>query len=267
MLVQMGQHQNTQLQKTMQVNLEYSAEAIPSNANLSRIQLIDLAGLIAWLAILCAVVKPWIVSLSLSDQLTLAGYIVVQILVFLVSVLIALHRRKVVLSQGETWFGISENGRVTGWVWRLLKGMATLSCSILGMSITTSYLATILPLIWILYVISLLVPWCSGESFVRLRLGNVAGAIEFFERGVALRSLCFVPWQRTKLKPWRGEPNRLVVVVQLPNNSKEERVYDVNVSKTLWCRLRDEGRLLDHETKPSSTFCLRTRWNLPPDCH
>ncbi|PQO42687.1 hypothetical protein [Blastopirellula marina] len=231
----------------MQVNLEYNAQATPSIANLSRIHLIDLAGLITWVAILCAVVKPWIVSLSISHQLTLVGYIVVQILVFLVSVVFAQRRRKVVLSQGETWFGSSENGRGAGWVWRLLKGMATLSCSILGMSITTGYLATLLPIIWILYVVSLLVPWRSGKSFVRLRLGNVPGAVEFFERGVVLRSLCFVPWQRTKLKPWRGEPNRLVVVVLLPKNSKEERVYDVNVSKTLWCRLRDEGRLLDYE--------------------
>ncbi len=233
----------------MAVEIESNAEATPPTPNGARIHLIDLAGFIAWLAILCAVVKPWIVSLSLSHQLTLVGYIVVQILVFLVSVVIALRRRKVVLSQGETWFGSSENGRGAGWVWRLLKDMATLSCSILGMSITTGYLATLLPIIWILYVVSLLVPWRSGKSVVRLRLGNVPGAVEFFERGVALRSLCFVPWKRTKLKPWRGEPNRLVVVVLLPNNSKEERVYDVNVSKKLWCRLRDEGRLLDHEKR------------------
>ncbi len=208
---------------------------------------VDLIFLVGWIAILCATVKPLVNRLDLNSQLMLIGGIAIQMIAFLGSTFYYLHLRKKTLARGGAWLGVTARSRASGYVAGVFLGLAFVSVMMIALARIVMSLATISPLGWAFYCFILPLQAALGKGFAQFRVGHQYGVIEFFQHGVVVNSFHFFSWDDAKVKSWRRQPKRLVVVLRLPKNSEEERVYDVTVSDTLRNYLREQGRLLDRK--------------------
>ncbi|PQO42686.1 hypothetical protein [Blastopirellula marina] len=208
-------------------------------------QVIDLVLLVGWVAVLCVMVKPLVDRIEFRSQLILVGGIAIQMVVFLGSMFYYLQLRKKTLGRAGVWLGMTANSTASGYIAGALLGLAFVSVIMIALARIMMALASISLIGLAFYFVVVLLPAVLGKGFAQFRVGHRFGVIEFFQHGVVVNSFAFYSWDDAKVTSWRREPKRLVVVLRLPKDSEQERLYDVAVSDTLRNFLREQGRLLE----------------------
>ncbi|RCS41190.1 hypothetical protein DTL42_21710 [Bremerella cremea] len=209
----------------------------------------DLIGLVAWFAILFALIRPFGPMIPLQFQFMMMAGIAIQMTVFLISVASQSRARHHAMNLGKNWLGISVGGRVW-WFWpRIVVGFVAISIIIIFQFFISISLAFFWTPGWLLSVFSLWLPWESGKNFAKLRFGHMNKAIEFFENGIIVDSTQFVPWEQVRLKWWPSVAEQLTVITYLPKGSPIATVYEVGISSQLRGLLQQQGVLMDENLR------------------
>lgn len=239
------------LEEEEQLGEPRKAEFDPTGFYLS-----DMIGLVGWFAILFAMVRPILPHMPWFFQLVMAGGIAIQMAVFLISVANQSRARRNAINQGKKWLGISMGGRVW-WFWpRIIVGFVSISLIIVIQSFAALMVISCAPFGLLFYLLTMWMPWNSGRNFARVRFGHMAKAIEFFENGIIVNSIQFVPWQQVRLKWWPSVSQRLTVITYTPKGSPLTRIYEVEISESLrsllveYVDLMDENQRFEPVPKP-----------------
>lgn len=209
----------------------------------------DLIGLVAWFAILFALVRPFWSSVPLEFQFMMMAGIAIQMAVFLIAVVSQSRVRHHAMNLGKNWLGISVGGRAW-WFWtRIVVGFVAISIIIIFQFFISITLAFFWPPGGLLSIFSLWLPWESGKNFAKLRFGHMNKAIEFFENGIIADSIQFVPWEQVQLKWWPSAAEKLTVITYTPKGSPVATVYEVGISPQLRGLLEQQGVLMDENLR------------------
>lgn len=226
------------------LDLPRKAEFDPAVFHLS-----DLIGLVAWFAILFALVRPLLPIIPGLFQLVMTVGIAIQMAVFLISVASQSRARRDAMNLGKNWLGISSEGRAW-WFWpRIVVGFVAISIIMIVQSFAALLLISCSPFGLLFYLLTFWLPWKSGKNFAKLRFGHMNKAMEFLENGIIVGSTQFVPWEQVRLKWWPSVAEQLTVITYTPKGSPITKIYEVGISPQLRGLLQQQGVLMDENRR------------------
>ncbi|PQO42688.1 hypothetical protein [Blastopirellula marina] len=209
-----------------------------------RFGLIDLMGAVAWAAVPCAFVAPWIGACSPSIQLQLGLAIFIQVAIVLGSIAFCVTKlRATILKRAGAPIGISEGGI------DLFQSLRTLALMVFVCFLIVIQAVAVVTAInfdragWMFVGFVPFSLTLFRLSFARFRLGHPVDSIEFYQQGIVFRSYRFFPWDRVAIKAWDSFPKQLVVLVYPDDKWDGEKVLSCLVSNSLYDSLNERGRI------------------------
>lgn len=231
-----------------------SLEHLSENAHASvwqrglRFGLIDLMGAVAWAAVPCAFVAPWIGVWSPSIQFQLGLAIFIQVVIVLSSIAYcATKLRATILKNAGAPIGISKGGI------DLFQSLQTLALMVFVCFLIVIQAVAVVTAInfdragWVLVIFVPFLLTLFRLSFARFRLGHPVDSIEFYQQGIVIRSFRFFTWDQVAIKAWDSFPKQLVVLVYADDKWEGERVLSCLVSNSLYDSLDERGRINHRE--------------------
>jgi hypothetical protein len=182
-------------------------------------RVIDLLALTTLAALVLAMAAPILRTVQEGNRLKLLALVSFQLVVTGVAVAYAAYSRGRLLEMSGQRIAVGYQGTIRWRHWPVVKS-SLLMLLLANWQLGCAALSTTAPTgEWFrpspgFFAFQLQLGFFSGFAFARFLWRVYPSAIEFFENGVALAGMRFIPWQQVDVRPSQYFSDRLVVVVR-----------------------------------------------------
>lgn len=196
--------------------------------------IVDLFAVLTVGALVSAIVAPFVRAMTPANRGNLFAIAVVQLAVVTFTVVEGANRRGKLLQQAGRRTGIGYCGTVRWQRWPLFKsilGMLSIAGAQLGFSILFAMGPPGTQPFPNLLLYQLQLGYFTGCALSRLHWRVYPNAMEFFENGIALNGVRFVPWSLIQVRPSQHFPDRVVVVMRQGEGSVAGETRTVQLAR------------------------------------
>lgn len=179
--------------------------------------MIDLFAIVTLAGLVSAMVAPFLREMQTENRNTLFGVAIFQLVVTAGAIAFAVNQRKKLLEKSGRRIGIAYCGEIRWRLWPVIKSsiyMILLATAQLCLALVfaTGLIGDVRNPVVLMNQLQL--GCIAGFAFARYLWRVYPNSMEFFDNGISLHGMTFIPWAQIDLRSSKYSADRIVVVLR-----------------------------------------------------